>query len=153
MTEDFRTEQLNVSFSLKQKQYCYFCCNSCSFCFRCVLFCDVVSYHPNTFGCLRRIVPWLWHFLGFSICILCWDLLKINMCILRLYPRSTPLSELIQQTTNLYFSTEKTRFDILCKLLLYLYWRQFAWNFKTLFLGKIRKLFQYVVCRKFYTGC
>ena len=31
-----------------------------------------------------------------------------------------------------------------------LQWRQFAWNVKTCFLGKI---FLYVVCRKFYPAC
>ena len=30
---------------------------------------------------------------------------------------------------------------------------QFAWNVKTCFLGKIRKIFQYIVCWKFYHEC
>ena len=32
----------------------------------------------------------------------------------------------------------------------YLHWRQFAWNVKFRFLGKRRKIFQYIVCWKFY---
>ena len=31
--------------------------------------------------------------------------------------------------------------------------RQFAWNVKSCFLGKIRKMFQNVVCWKFYSEC
>ena len=34
-----------------------------------------------------------------------------------------------------------------------LHWRQFAWNFKACYLGKIRKIFQDVVQRKFYPAC
>ena len=32
-----------------------------------------------------------------------------------------------------------------------LHWRQFAWNVKTCFLGKLRKIFQYVFCWNFYS--
>ena len=35
----------------------------------------------------------------------------------------------------------------------FLYLKQFAWNVKSCFLGKIRKIFQYVVCWKFYPEC
>ena len=34
-----------------------------------------------------------------------------------------------------------------------LHWRQFAWNVKTRFLGKRRKIFQNVICWKFYPEC
>ena len=34
-----------------------------------------------------------------------------------------------------------------------LQWRQFAWNVKTCFLGKIRKIFWNVVCWNFYPEC
>ena len=34
-----------------------------------------------------------------------------------------------------------------------LHWRQFAWYFQSCFLEKIRKIFQYVVCWKFYSDC
>ena len=34
-----------------------------------------------------------------------------------------------------------------------LLWRQFAWNVKSYFLGKIRKIFQNVICWKFYPEC
>ena len=54
-------------------------------------------------------------------------------------PYNIPLSGLIWQTTDWwhfsYFS-QKTGFDIYAN---YLQWRQFAWNVKTCFLGKIRK--------------
>ena len=32
-------------------------------------------------------------------------------------------------------------------------WRQFAWNVKSCFLGKLRKIFQDVICWKFYPEC
>ena len=35
----------------------------------------------------------------------------------------------------------------------FMLWRQFAWSIKSHFLGKIRKIFQNVVCWNFYPAC
>ena len=52
----------------------------------------------------------------------------------------------------IYFLIFPRKQDLTC-LANCLQWRKFAWNVKTGFLGKIRKIFQYVVCWKFYPNC
>ena len=84
-----------------------------------------------------------------------------------------PLSGLIKQTTKWwYFFCFPRKQDLTfhancllkCQILFprkqdlafhanCLHWRQFAWNAKSCFLGKIRKIFQYIVCRIFYLEC
>ena len=49
-----------------------------------------------------------------------------------------------------YFFPRKQ--DSICKANCLL-WRQFAWNIKSRFLGKIRKIFKYVIYWKFYPEC
>ena len=51
-----------------------------------------------------------------------------------------------------FYCSKKIRFDFLCKLSPLLR-RQFALNVKSYFLGKIRKLFQNVICWNFYPAC
>ena len=51
--------------------------------------------------------------------------------------------------SNWYFF-RKIGFDISCKLSPR---RQFAWNVKAYFLGKLEKIFQDVICWQFYPAC
>ena len=106
----------------------------------------------------------------FVVCLFCF----VSSILFKLYLIFTTLwtTSVIQQTTNWwFFLCPETGLDISCKLspdiffLIFpikqdltfhancLQWRQFAWNVKSCFLGKIRKIFQYVVCWKFYPEC
>ena len=61
---------------------------------------------------------------------------------------STSCRILNRQLFEIFFHfSQETGFDISCKL------SPLAWNVKFCFLGKIRKIFQYVACWKFYPEC